>query len=116
VAIFANALLEGHELTINGDGEQTRDFVHVSDVVRANLAVTDDLSSRGPFNVGTGVETSVNALYEALTAIVPARSAAKHGPAKAGEQMRSVLDGSRFAPYVYLEEGLRRTVEWFRRR
>lgn len=116
VAIFTNALLHGREITINGNGEQTRDFVHVSDVVRANLAVTDDVSSQGPFNVGTGVETPVNALYQALTAIVPSRSPARHAPPKAGEQMRSVLDGSRFAPYLPLEEGLRRTVEWFRRR
>ena len=114
VAIFARRLLAGQGVTINGEGDQTRDFVLVSDVVRANLAVTDDAAAGGAHNVGTGVETSVNELYAALSKIVPESQPARHGPAKAGEQMRSVIDGSRFAPYVPLEKGLRETVDWFR--
>lgn len=114
VAIFARLLLAGRELTINGTGEQTRDFVYVGDVVRANLAVTDDASLSGALNVGTGVETSVNDLYREMAALIPRGSSMRHAPAKLGEQMRSVLDGARFGPYRSLPDGLRETVDWFR--
>jgi UDP-glucose 4-epimerase len=119
VAIFAGALLDGQQARINGTGEQTRDYVFVEDVVRANMAASErDLD--GVFNVGTGVETSVTDLYAALCNALGTDASPEHGPAKAGEQMRSVLDGSKLrdlanlpAP-VPLEEGLRRTVEWLR--
>jgi UDP-glucose 4-epimerase len=74
----------------------------------------------GIFNVGTGVETSVNALYEALSKAVGITAPADHGPHKAGEQMRSVLDGTKLRKAaglpepVTLEEGLRQTVAWLR--
>ncbi len=110
VAIFIDRLLRGETVTINGDGEQTRDFVYVGDVVAANLAVTDSREA-GPFNVGTGVETSVNR----LAALLGARGV--HGVAKAGEQRRSVLDGSRLGfGRKPLGEGLAETVAWFSRR
>ncbi|MDP9193879.1 MAG: NAD-dependent epimerase/dehydratase family protein [Acidobacteriota bacterium] len=119
VAIFAGALLEGQRARINGTGEQTRDYVFVEDVVRANMAASE-LDLDGIFNVGTGIETSVTDLYEALRNALGADAPAEHSPAKAGEQIRSVLDGSRLrtianlpAP-VKLDEGLRRTVEWLR--
>ena len=119
IAIFAPHLWADEEVTINGSGEQTRDFVYVDDVVAANLAAIDgDL--RGAFNVGTGVETSINGLHALMARIAGAKRPARHGPAKPGEQMRSVLDGARLrtlaklpAP-VGLEDGLRRTLEWFR--
>ena len=114
VAIFARLLLAGRELTINGTGEQTRDFVYVGDVVRANLAVTDDARLSGALNVGTGVETSVNDLYREMAALIPRGSSMRRAPAKVGEQMRSVLDGARFGPYRSLPDGLRETVDWFR--
>jgi UDP-glucose 4-epimerase len=121
IAIFSRALLAGQTPTINGSGEQTRDYVYVDDLVRANLAATEgDLT--GAFNVGTGIETSVNGLFEALARAAGAKGEALHGPAKPGEQMRSVLDGTYLrtraalpAPLM-LDEGLRRTVEWFRAR
>lgn len=119
VAIFAGALLDGQQARINGTGEQTRDYVFVEDVVRANMAASE-LDLDGIFNVGTGVETSVTELYAALCKALGTDASPEHGPAKAGEQMRSVLDGSKLratanlpAP-VQLEEGLRRTVEWLR--
>ena len=115
VAIFAGQLLSGTPVTINGDGTQSRDFVHVSDVVRANLLVTES-GMTGAFNVGTGVETSINQLYALLAATIAPVALLQHGPPKVGEQKRSVLDGSRFAPYLPLPEGLRRTVDWFRAR
>ncbi|HUP49723.1 MAG TPA: NAD-dependent epimerase/dehydratase family protein [Thermoanaerobaculia bacterium] len=117
VAIFAGALLDGTPVRINGNGEQTRDYVFVEDVVRANIAVSEsDLS--GVFNVGTGRETSVNELFEILRRTIGSDRHAERGPAKAGEQMRSVLDGSklrnaaRLSVPVPIEEGIRRTVEW----
>ncbi len=122
IAIFADRLLRGADVTINGDGEQTRDYVFIDDVVRANMAVCDDLSLAGPFNVGTGVESSVNDVYHYLAAAVGVARKPHHGPAKAGEQRRSVLDGSKLREVARLPEpvqlagGLRQTVEWFRSR
>jgi UDP-glucose 4-epimerase len=118
VAIFSQRLLAHEPAIINGDGEQTRDFIYVEDVVRANvLAVTTDLV--GTYNVGTGIETSVNALYASLAKHAGSTRAPQHGPAKAGEQQRSVLDSrklraaAQWAPSVALEEGLRQTVAYF---
>jgi UDP-glucose 4-epimerase len=119
VAIFAGALLDGQQARINGTGEQTRDYVFVEDVVQANMAASE-LDLDGVFNVGTGVETSVTDLYAALCTALGTNASPDHGPAKAGEQMRSVLDGSKLRTIanlpepVQLEEGLRRTVEWLR--
>jgi UDP-glucose 4-epimerase len=121
VAIFSEHLLRHEPVVINGDGEQTRDFVYVDDVVRANvLAVTSDL--RGLYNVGSGIETSVNTLYTHLAKHANAPEVPHHGPAKAGEQRRSVLDARKLqaiTPWgvsVPLEEGLRRTVTYFTER
>ncbi|MDQ6799430.1 MAG: NAD-dependent epimerase/dehydratase family protein [Acidobacteriota bacterium] len=119
VAIFAGAMLEGQPVRINGSGEQTRDYVFVEDVVRANMAATE-LDLAGPYNVGTGIETSVNALYSALCEAIGITKPAEHAPAKAGEQMRSVLDASRLwkaarlQPPVPLSDGLKQTVDWLR--
>ena len=119
VAIFAGALLDGQTPRINGTGEQTRDYVFVADVVRANMAASEH-DVDGIFNVGTGIETSVVALYEALCDALDIHVGAEHGPAKAGEQMRSVLDGTRLRNLaglpepVLLREGLQRTVTWLR--
>jgi UDP-glucose 4-epimerase len=119
VAIFGAQLLRGRTVTINGSGEQTRDYVFVDDVVRANMAASS-LGASGIFNVGTGIETTVNELFRRLARIIGSDVEPLHGPAKAGEQLRSVLDGRRLrelgslpAP-VELDEGLRRTVEWMR--
>lgn len=119
VAIFAGALLDGARARINGSGEQTRDYVYVGDVVRANMAATE-LDLEGPYNVGTGIETSVNELYEELCRAVGTQVPAEHAAAKAGEQMRSVLDARKLwsaanlLPAVKLREGLPKTVEWMR--
>jgi UDP-glucose 4-epimerase len=120
VAIFAGALLDGQPVRINGTGEQTRDYVYVGDLVRANMAASE-LDTDGVYNVGTGVETSVNELYEALCKTLGVEPKAEHGPAKPGEQMRSVLDGSKLRKLaglpepVALDEGLGLTVDWLRR-
>ncbi|PWB61020.1 MAG: UDP-glucose 4-epimerase [Deltaproteobacteria bacterium] len=119
VAIFAERLLKGQTAVVNGDGEQTRDFVYVGDVVRANLAAL----SRGEglsVNIGTGVETSVNTVFRILRDLAGSRQEEIHGPAMPGEQRRSCLE-NRMASYelgwypeTSLEEGLARTLEFFR--
>lgn len=121
VAIFLSRLLAGQPAVINGDGRQTRDYVFVEDVVRANIAATfQDLA--GPFNVGTGTETSVNQLFEQLRTLAAPQAKVTHGPAKKGEQIRSVLDGrllrgkAKLPEPTPLEKGLATTAEWFRAR
>ncbi len=121
VAIFTERLLASQPPTINGDGKQTRDYVFVGDVVRANLAALDR-PFVGPVNIGTGIETDVTTLYAHLRVLTGSPHPAQHGPAKAGEQRRSVIAIERAAkelgwrPEIPLEEGLRRTVEFFRAR
>jgi UDP-glucose 4-epimerase len=119
VAIFSERLLKGETCTVNGTGEQTRDFVFGPDVARANLlAATGDVE--GPVNVGTGIETDVNRVYALLARAAGVERPAQHAPAKPGEQMRSSVDPARAAkvlgwrPAVALDEGLGRTVDWFR--
>jgi UDP-glucose 4-epimerase len=121
VAIFALRMLRGEPVTVNGDGKQTRDYVYVGDVARMSLlALTADAS--GPVNVGTGIETDVNTLAGLVLAASGSSSRVEHGPAKPGEQRRSVIDAGRAAevygwrPEVALAEGLGRTVEFFRAR
>jgi UDP-glucose 4-epimerase len=119
VAIFARKLLAGEAPVVNGDGSQTRDYVYVGDVVRANLAAAST-AVLGAYNVGTGRETSVSELFALLRAACGAAVEARHGPAKPGEQRRSCLDATRAAaalgwtPQVSLEDGLRHTVAYFR--
>jgi len=121
IAIFTNRLLAGERVTIHGSGEQTRDFVFIDDVVRANVAAAD-AAWQGSFNVGTGIETSVNRLYDELANALGIDREAHHGPAKAGEQMRSVLDGTALRTLanlpepIAISEGLRQTAAWFRER
>jgi len=119
VAIFCGRILEGQPCTIYGDGGQTRDYVYVGDVVRANLAAIQSAVS-GAFNIGTGVETDVNQLYRALADAAGSKTAPKHGPARAGEQRRSVITAARavrelaWTPQVTLGDGLARTYSFFK--
>ena len=132
VAIFCDRLLEGRALTVFGDGEQTRDFVFVRDVVAANLRATD-LPPRGragggpegldgsAFNVGTGVGTSVNRLADALERIAGLHPGRHHVEARPGELRHSVLDVSRFGRQGWraattLEDGLRETYQYIANR
>lgn len=121
VAIFTSKLLAGQKPVINGDGRQTRDYVYIDDVVSANMfALTYDSSDI--FNVGTGVETTVNELYAHLRTLTGQKGEAQHGAAKQGEQLRSVLESrklktiSGWKPFVDIREGLRRTVDYFRQK
>lgn len=128
VAIFCERLLSGQELTVFGDGRQTRDYVFVGDVARANvLAARAPLPPAGrldarAFNIGTGLPTSVLELAEALQVAAGARAPVVHAPARPGEQQRSFVridkaaQGLGWAPEVSLATGLHRTFEWFRAR
>lgn len=121
VAIFTERLLDGGEATINGDGTQSRDYVHVDDVVAANLraATTPNL---GAYNVATGRECDVNELYAHITRAAGVHRPPRYGPPKPGEQRRSRLDITHAAtrlgwrPAVTLEDGVSATVAWFAER
>jgi len=120
-AIFARAMLEGRRPVIFGDGRQSRDFVYVEDAVDAFLRAAD---SRGGLllNIGSGRETTVLRLYDALAGLTGYRLPPEFAPAKPGDIARSVLDPARakaalgWEAWTSLEEGLRRTVEWHRGR
>ena len=119
VAIFTTKFLNGEQPIVNGDGKQTRDYVYVGDIVDANLKALD-YSETGIFNLGTGVETDVNMLFRTLRDLSGSKCEEKHGPAKKGEQMRSVLDYSLakeklgWEPKVSIDDGLQKTVEYFK--
>ncbi len=121
VAIFTSRLLAGQHPVINGDGKQTRDYVYVHDVVKANVAALNYARS-DYFNIATGVETDVNELFQLLNRATGGRASEQHGPAKAGEQMRSVLDASKarrllgWQPAMPIQQGLADTVHWFQNR
>jgi UDP-glucose 4-epimerase len=119
VAIFAEKMLTGKQPTIFGDGCQTRDYVFVGDVVRANLLAVQS-KKIGFYNVGTGAQISVNQLFKKLVKITGIRVKEIHGPAALGEQKRSCLSFAKirrelgWKPNVALDEGLQRTVAWFK--
>ena len=123
IAIFSNRLLEGEPLQIFGDGEQTRDYVYVKDVVSANMKASDLTVSSGTgldafaFNVGTGVATSVNRLADALESVSGRQTGRVYRAARVGELRESTLDSSWFrsrgwAPKWDLRDGLRQTFEY----
>ena len=115
VAILLDRILRGASPVIHGDGEQTRDFVFVGDCVEANRRALEH-PGPGVWNVGTGVETSVNRLFELLCEAAEVRIEARHDAAAPGEQRRSVLDGRKYLrdfgvrAYTALREGLSATV------
>ena len=119
VAIFSTKLLKGEQPIINGSGEQTRDYVFVGDVVKANLlALKDDACDI--YNIGTATETNVNELYLTLNQIIGKGQIEKHGPPAPGEQMRSVITSDKifkkfnWRPSTQLRAGLLQTVNYFK--
>ena len=118
VAIFAGRLLSGEPCTVFGDGAQTRDFVFVDDVVDAFCRAAD--AGSGVYNIGTGVETSVNELYAAMADAAGVDVPAVHAEARVGELSRSALDPSRavrelgWSPSTSLAEGTAAVLDWFR--
>jgi UDP-glucose 4-epimerase len=124
VAIFCNRIRSGETITIFGDGSQTRDYVHVHDVARANMAASKwevpvvDTIDTVAFNVGTATETSVTELAQTLIDVTGAAVSIEHEPARAGELQRSAvaIDRARnvlgWEPQFALDQGLLNTYEW----
>lgn len=121
VAIFTQRVLAGETSTINGDGKQTRDYVFVGDIVRANVMLATSEWS-GSVNLGTGIETDVNQLYDGICKACDKDLPADHGPAKPGEQSRSAISPKLagevigWKPETSLADGLKATAEFFRNR
>jgi len=118
VAVFASRMLGGREAVINGDGMQDRDFVYVRDIARANvLALTH---GSGIYNVGTGVPTNINTLFQELARLTGYARPEQHGPAKPGEVYTSFLAAELagrelgWTPETCLADGLAETVAFFR--
>jgi len=121
VAIFSTKLLRGDQPVINGSGLQTRDYVFVGDVVKANVTTLKDDAS-DIYNIGTGIETDVNELFHIINDIAGKGMVEKHGPPAAGEQMRSVITSDKifnkfnWRPTTMLQVGLTHTVNFFKER
>ena len=119
IAIFTHRILNNKQPIVYGDGTQTRDYVFVEDVVRANLLSIS--GKEGTYNIGTGIETSVNQLLEFFSRITGNTLKAEYAPARKGEVSRIALGCEKakkelgFVPEVLLEEGLRRTIEWYKK-
>ena len=119
---FATACLRGEPATINGDGEQSRDFTFVADTVRANLLAADAPRAPGSvINVAGGRRITLNELLAALQALTDTKVPPIHGPARVGDVRHSLADLGRartllgFEPQVLLPEGLRQTVDSLKR-
>jgi len=118
VAIFAGKMLNKAQPTINGTGEQERDFMYVGDIARASVLALDRAGGE-ILNLASGIPTSVNRIFQDLNEITGFGGAAIYGPAKSGEVYRIFLRADRAAeklgwkPEVNLREGLRRTVDYF---
>jgi len=121
IAIFSAKLLAGERPTIFGDGEQTRDFVFVDDVCDAFVRAGDKAGGL-TVNIGTGIETSVQQLFDAMAHTTRFSEPARYAPPRAGELRRSALDPGRagihlgWKPWTSLEAGVAHTVDWFRAR
>jgi UDP-glucose 4-epimerase len=119
VAIFASRMLEGRPLTIDGDGNQSRDMLHVGDVATANIAALER-GDGGTYHVSTGVDVSVNELFRKLSILTDYKLEPAHGPRRRGDVYRIALDNARarrdlqWEPRISLEEGLSLTVDYFR--
>lgn len=119
IAIFADKMLTKKPLTVNGDGEQTRDYVFVKDVVNANVKAFEN-EIEGTFNIGTGRETSLNEIIASLQKICAVNTPAQYLPANSGELLASCLDVTKaknelgWQVEVTLDEGLKQTVDYLK--
>jgi len=123
ITIFIERVLKGLRPLIFGDGEQTRDFVYVSDVVQANILAAESTRSQGEvFNIGFGEETSINTLANIILKIAGREDLApEYGPGRAADFRRCLVDITKarkvlgFNPTITLEEGLKKTIDWSKR-
>lgn len=118
IPIFAFRALRGEPITIFGDGQQTRDFVHVDDVVQANLKAAQNRGTSGAFNIASGTQISILDLAQAVNAHVDAPVAIQHGPERAGDVAHSLADisaardGFDFNPVFAMKPGLAQYMDW----
>lgn len=121
VSIFSNAMISGKPVTIFGTGKQTRDFVYVDDVVRANMFAMNK-SVCGEFNIGTGKQSSVLTIFNKIKKITGYKMPVRFGAAASGEVMRSALDAKKakrylgWQPKTKLDVGLEKTVKSFKKK
>ena len=123
LAKFITQMLKGEQPTIHGDGAQSRDFTYIDNVVHANLlackAPATQVAGR-VFNVATGTRIDLNEMFRVLKKLTGYPGDVKHGPERAGDVKHSLADLSRsdkylgYKPQVNFEEGLRRTIDWYR--
>src|SRR6266576_1470547 len=123
LAKFITQMLAGEQPTILGDGKQSRDFTYIDNTVEANLLAAQapaSLAAGQVFNVATGTRVDLNQTFELLKKIIGFKGDVKYGPERAGDVKHSLADLSHtekslgYKPKVDFEEGLRRTVEWYR--
>jgi UDP-glucose 4-epimerase len=118
IPIFVHKILNGESITIFGDGEQTRDFINVRDVARANYAAAMAPGVSGAFNLGSGTRITINHLVELLRKCAGVDFRAEHGPKRPGDVRDSLADISKakaafgFSPTVSMEEGLPQYMDW----
>jgi UDP-glucose 4-epimerase len=119
VAIFASRMLEGRPVTIDGDGTQSRDMIHVGDVATANLVALEK-GSGGTFHISTGIPVTVNDIFRKIALLTEYKLEPRFGPSRKGDVYRIALDNTRaqeqlgWRPQITIEEGLRLTVDYFR--
>lgn len=118
IPIFAFKALRGEPITVFGDGQQTRDFIHVDDVVRANLAAAKNIGTSGAFNIASATQMCILDLANAVNAHVDTPVAIEHGPERAGDVANSLADITAarielgFNPTVAMEPGLTQYMDW----
>lgn len=119
VAIFTGQMLKGQPVVVNGTGEQVRDFVYVGDCARANVLLLNQGGGK-VFNLGYGIGTSINQIFDGLKAVTGYPDEVRYGPAKPGETFKIYLDATRakeelgWQPTVDLHTGLTKTVDYFK--
>ena len=120
IAVFARALIEGKPPTIDGDGEQSRDFTYVADVVDANLLAARSQKAVGQvINIACGQSATINQLYETMQRVMGKSLKAKHGPPRPGDVRHSLADISAarkllsYEPRIDFQEGLKLTLDWY---
>ena len=119
VAIFTGLMLRGEQCTIDGDGEQKKDYIYVGDIARANVLALSAGSCQA-YNIGTGEGTTVNTIYGTLSTATANEVESRHGPPRPGDIRNFWLDSAKvrrelgWEPRVSFEDGIGLTVEWFK--
>jgi UDP-glucose 4-epimerase len=120
IPIFVFEILRGRPITVFGDGEQTRDFINVADVVQANLKAAMSVGTSGAFNIGSNTRITINELVKQIKAAIDLEAEVRYGPPRAGDVRDSLADitaaqeAFEFQPQVGLTEGLKDYVAWAR--